>query len=205
MAGSLFVARRDEFDFVLPLPQGIEQPDMGAVLDGTWQPSSTDGIHRWMGGMGVTPWSGNEKDNVVRTANIRTGINLRAADVLIDYAEDTLSEDYSAFRDSMWDAWRHLLFAEVSDATGINPWIGEVNYSLGHSTEADLIAEYVVTELKADLETNYAAIDTNNTTAIVMDTDCQVEGVFKCGSGEMLLPIVIVLVGLGLFMFVRRR
>ncbi|MFH1434417.1 MAG: hypothetical protein ABIJ56_01755 [Pseudomonadota bacterium] len=139
--------------------QGIEQPEMGAVLDGTWQPGSTDGIHRWMGGMGVTPWSGNERDNDVRTANIRTGINLRAADVLLDYTEDTLGVDYSAYRGSMRDAWRHLLLAEVSDASGINPWVGEINYSLGHSNEADLIAGYVVTELKAGLETNYVAVD----------------------------------------------
>lgn len=139
--------------------QGVAQPDMGPVLDGTWQPSSTDGLHRWLGGMGVVPWSVNERDNEVRTTNYRTRTLLEAADILIDYTETTLGVDYSAFRDSMTQAWRHLLLAEVSDATGINPWVGEINYSLNHCSEAGFIADYVFNEMKGDLGANYVSVD----------------------------------------------
>jgi len=139
--------------------RGLDQPDVGPVLDGTWQPSSTDGVHRWLGGMGQVPWSVNERDNEVRTANVRGRTLLQAADLLIDYTEAALGADYSAYRASMSEAWRHLLFAEVSDATGINPWAGEIDYSLSHTAEAEFIADYVITELKSDLGAPYVAVD----------------------------------------------
>ena len=139
--------------------RGVPQPDMGPVLDGTWQPSSTDGLHRWMGGMGEVPWSGAERDNLVRTTNYQTRTLLEAADILLSHAEATLGADYGAARDSMMQAWRHLLFAEVSDATGINPWSGEIDYSLNHSWAAGAIADSVFSELKGDLGAAFVSVD----------------------------------------------
>ena len=45
-----------------PKARGLSQPDMGPVLDGTWQPGSTAGVHRWLGGMGVVARSVTERD-----------------------------------------------------------------------------------------------------------------------------------------------
>jgi len=150
--------------------RGLAQPDVGPVLDGTWQPGSTDGLHRWMGGMGVVPWSGGERDNEVRTRNARTGTLLEAAGILVDYTEETLGVDYGAYRDSVKEAWRHLLFAEVSDASGINPWSGEIAYSLEHCDQADFIADFVVSEMKGDLGTPFVSIDTLTRSVEELDT-----------------------------------
>jgi len=46
-------------------------------------------------------------------------------------------------------------------------------------------------------DVNYAAIDLNNPTTIVMDSDEQVTAVFRCGSGaELLLPLAIGMLGM---------
>ena len=150
--------------------RGLAQPEMGPVLDGTWQPSSTDGLHRWMGAMGITPWSGAERDNQVRTTNYRTRTLLEAADVLIDHAEATLGTDVTWYRDSMTDAWRHLLLAEVSDATGINPWGGEITYSMDHCAAADAITGAIFDDLKADLGAAFVSVDLETRTVEVLDT-----------------------------------
>lgn len=53
-------------------------------------------------------------------------------------------------------------------------------------------------------DANYAVIDANTSTTLVMHTHRQVTAAFKCGSGmPSFLPMTLVV--LGLFVWVRRR
>lgn len=91
--------------------------------DGTWQPDDTDNLWRWMGGAGL--WGADESDNGVRTTNM-------AARHVVAAAEQVPGVDAAGLR----DAWKEVLLAEVSDATGWNPYPTEVAYALDHSEAA---------------------------------------------------------------------
>jgi len=108
-----------------------DEPELPAVLDGTWQPDDTDDLGLWMGGSGL--WGPTETDNGVRTANIQA----RAAVLAAQSVE-------GADPDFVEAAWRELLLAEVSDATGWNPYETEVQYGLDHSAEAARLASFAI-------------------------------------------------------------
>ncbi|APR78800.1 Hypothetical protein A7982_04147 [Minicystis rosea] len=120
------------------------------LLDGTWQPGSTDGVHRWLGAGGL--WGADERDNDVRTLANLAHRELLAAETIA--AEAKL--DATA---TLADAWRLLALGEVSDATGINPFRGEAEYGIGHLTETLRIARGVIEDAKAALDLDEVAID----------------------------------------------
>jgi hypothetical protein len=106
---------------------GYEAGPLGPFVDGTWQPGSTRGPLRWMGGGGL--YKKHERDNEVLTTCVRArGL------VLALQAADPRSP-------ALDDAWRHLLWGQVSDARGINPWLGEVRYGLDNCGRAAQLAE----------------------------------------------------------------
>lgn len=116
------------------LDAGIEVPELPPVLDGCWQPKNTQNVYRWMGGAGV--WGASERDNTVLRNNVRARHALLAAEA-VDAGAATPSPLIA-------EGWRELLLGEVSDATGWNPWNGEVQYSLTHSAAAQALAEQVL-------------------------------------------------------------
>lgn len=119
------------------------------LLDGTWQPNSTTGVLRWLGGKGI--WAG-ERDNEVRTLMALAHRELVAAETAAKKAElDARSE--------LDSAWRLLFLSEVSDASGINPFRGEVEYGIAHATEALRIARGVIRSAKQALGATSLAID----------------------------------------------
>jgi hypothetical protein len=125
----------------------VEPPPL---LDGTWQPNSTSGVFRWLGGKGV-PGLG-ERDNHVRTLNAIAHRELVAAETAATLAGLELRAELDG-------AWRLLFLGQVTDASGINPFRGEVEYGIAHTTEALRIARDVIQRAKPSLGDGLLAID----------------------------------------------
>jgi hypothetical protein len=113
--------------------------DPPPLLDGTWQPGSTDGSSKWLGGSGR---SIDERDDDVRTLATIAHRELVAAEAAASASGLDAKDDLDA-------AFRLLALGEVSDATGINPFRGEVEYGLAHLAEAARIARDVIVRAKA--------------------------------------------------------
>jgi hypothetical protein len=121
------------------------------LLDGTWQPKSTDGTQRWMGGRGI--WMNDERDNDVRTLGAIAHRELLAAETIAKSARIDARDELAA-------AWRLVALGQVTDATGINPFRGEVEYGIAHLSEALRIARGVIGRAKEALGAPSVAIDT---------------------------------------------
>ena len=122
------------------------------LMGGTWQPDSTDGTHRWMGGSGL--WGFDERDNFVRTIGATAHRELLAAETMNQTA--SLNK-----RNELDHAWRLLALGQVTDATGINPFRGEIEYGIAHLAEATRIATEIIEEGKVALAFGTAKIDTS--------------------------------------------
>jgi hypothetical protein len=117
----------------------VPRPPLPPILDGTWQPGSTDTMHKWLGGSGLFDAFGpGEKDNVVRTRNARGHAALVAAEAALSSMDGGQRADGQKRIDT---GWRELALGEVTDATGINPYRTEVEYGIAHSDAAIAWAE----------------------------------------------------------------
>lgn len=120
------------------------------LLDGTWQPKSTDGVHRWLGAGGL--WGVDERDNDVRTLAAMAHRELLAAETIAESAGLDAAAAIAA-------GFRLLALGEVSDASGINPFRGEAEYGIAHLTEALRVARAVIREAKDTLGEEVVSID----------------------------------------------
>ncbi len=142
---------------------GIEPAPLPPVLDGTWQPRSTDSMHRWMGARGMIDAALDEceRDNAVLTGNVRARHRILAAETLADHAGAAGLASAEEYRDRLLGCWRDILLAQVSDATGINPFINEIRYGLDHAEAARTCADEVIEELAELLGAEVLEIDTD--------------------------------------------
>lgn len=147
--------------------RGLEQPLAPPLLDGTWQPQSTRSILRWLGGRGVV-WGDAEMDNVVRTGNAIARTDLILAETFAKWATNQ-GIDTGPVPQLLDEALKHLLLAEVTDATGINPWAGEVRYGIMHNEASRKLSAEAITKLKAAAGKPYALInsETGDVTLLV--------------------------------------
>jgi hypothetical protein len=120
------------------------------LLDGTWQPDSTGGVRRWLGGSGL--WLAQERDNHVRTMGMVAHRELVAA-------ETAVAQSGIDARDALDAAWRLLFLGQVTDASGINPFRGEIEYGISHMAEALRIAREQIDLSKEALGLSSALID----------------------------------------------
>jgi len=125
---------------------GIPAADPPPLLEGTWQPASTNGIFRWMGAAGLQ--GRQERDNYVLTLNSAAHRELEAAETITEAAALRAPDRAPRLARAMQEAWRLLLLAQVTDASGINPFRGEVDYSIAHACEAIRIARDVLEQGK---------------------------------------------------------
>lgn len=139
------------------LDMNIPASDPGPLLEGTWQPDSTNGIFRWMGGSGL--FAHKERDNYVRTLCAVGHRELLAAETMA-LARKSKGRSEKAFSEAVREGWRLLSLAQVSDATGINPFRGEVDYGIAHASEALRIARDLIEQGKKDLGYPWVVIDT---------------------------------------------
>ena len=138
------------------------------VLDGTWQPGSTRGPLRWMGAGGL--FRRHERDNEVLTTCVAARHQVLALDSvsrieLQDRPDGMVLPQLLAARES---AWNDLLLGQVSDARGINPWRGEVQYGLSHCRDARLTAEAALRVFLDGLGAGSMRLDTR-TDELVLD------------------------------------
>jgi|GEM_PF-538757 len=146
-------------DYVSQLKaQEISQPELPPVVDGTWQPTSTSSILRWMGGRSQAPYNNHERDNYIRTTNYNVGIELAVAEELVKTANlKGLPTGDSV--EQIMEGWRQLFLTEVTDATGITPWIGEFQYAERYNAGAKAIADQQITEMLTLLDWPHAQVD----------------------------------------------
>ncbi len=130
---------------------GVPAAEPPPLLDGTWQPASTDGVSRWLGQRGL--WGKDERDNHVRTLNAMAHREILAAATIA--AAAGLDRD-----DALAEAWRENMIGETSDGSGINPYRGEVEFCIASSAEAIRISRDVIDEAKAELGLEHVLIDT---------------------------------------------
>ncbi|MCA9772237.1 MAG: hypothetical protein KC466_07490 [Myxococcales bacterium] len=142
---------------------GVEPSPLPLVTDGTWQPQSTFGTSRWLGGAGLLFFL--ERDNAVRTANYRSRNALVAAETAVAAAERA-GHSMDAARESIRQGWRDQVLGEVSDASGINPIPVEWDYGLAHAAEAERLAQSAIDDAKARLGIAEARIDTRAGTVV---------------------------------------
>lgn len=145
--------------------QGVEPAVMPPFLDGTWQPRSTTGPLRWLGGRGDA-WPHHERDNLVLTTCAKARQRVLALDTAVRAAGDDATQ--SAL-DSLAEAWRELLWGQVSDARGVNPWWGEVMYGLEHCGAAETAAANALERLRT--ERNAAALEIDTLAGTVTELD----------------------------------
>jgi len=136
-------------EYVDAVKDRVPLGDPPPLLDGTWQPNSTTAVFRWLGGKGIWP---NERDNDVRSLGAIAHRELVAAEVAAKKAGLDARTDLDS-------AWRLLFLSEVTDASGINPFRGEVEYGIAHATEALRIARDVIRRAKEALGWSLVSID----------------------------------------------
>jgi len=125
---------------------------MPPFVDGTWQPGTTRGPLRWLGGGGDI-WARQERDNQVLTTCFDARDQVLALQTLVDRPPHTANATRLAALDH---AWRELLLGEVSDARGVNPWFAEIEYGLRHCRAAAQLARREL--LRELFESNAAAL-----------------------------------------------
>ncbi len=136
--------------YVAAIKDTVPRAEPPPLLDGTWQPDSTDGISRWLGGHGL--WWPDERDNDVRTLASIAHRELLVAETAAAAANLDVAEEIAS-------AFRLLALGEVSDASGINPFRGEIEYGLAHDAEALRIARDVIVRAKETLGETEIQID----------------------------------------------
>ncbi|MCB9651932.1 MAG: hypothetical protein H6730_35835 [Deltaproteobacteria bacterium] len=116
--------------------RGVTPAPLPPVLDGTWQPSNTGNVFRWMGGGGLFRTQESDGDTL---AAIWRG---RAAAAAAQSAAEGVADE--RLQAGVMAAWREALLAEVSDSTGWNPFVNEVRYSRERAAAAEAIAQDVL-------------------------------------------------------------
>lgn len=144
---------------------GVEAAEPMPLLDGTWQPQSHT-TFRWMGGGAL--WRPTERDNHVRTLCAAAHRELVAAETVLGAAEK-ISDETSKYRAALDEAWRLLALGQVTDATGINPYKGEVGYGLAHAGEALRMAREVIEQAGALLDISQVSIDSASGSVLEAD------------------------------------
>lgn len=114
--------------------RGFVATELPPVLDGTWQPKDTGNVLRWMGGGGL--FKTQEQDSEVLAAVWR-------ARTAVERVERRLPRATSVIRRGLDAAWREVSLAAVSDSTGWNPFVNEVNYAFTHAAAAETLAQDV--------------------------------------------------------------
>jgi hypothetical protein len=137
------------------------------LLDGTWQPGSTEGVGKWLGVRSLYFLGGPpaDRDTHVRTLGYVAHRELVAAEAAAQVARLDARAQLDA-------AWRLLALGQVTDASGINPYRGEVEYGIAHTAEATRIARDVIEDAKAAVGIDGAAlVDPEAGTLVAGDED----------------------------------
>jgi len=141
-------------DYADSIADRVPHAPIPPLLDGTWQPDSTNGVAKWLGDRSIWLLGGvpDDRDNHVRTVQYAAHREMVAAETAAVVAGIDARPELDA-------AWRLLAMAEVSDSSGINPYRGEVQYGIAHATEVLRIAREVIERSKATIGPGSVVID----------------------------------------------
>lgn len=153
-------------DYAAAIRDRVTLADPPPLFDGTWQPGSTNGVAKWLGDRSLWFIGGGpaDRDNHVRSLGYLAHRELVAAETAAQVAELDARAELDA-------AWRLLALAQVTDASGINPYRGEVEYGIAHSTEVLRIARGVIERAKESLGLDDADVDPHAGTMVASDGD----------------------------------
>jgi hypothetical protein len=102
---------------------GYTAPAYPFVPEGTWH-MKVCGPFMWMG----RQRSGVETDGITRALSYQARGEVMRTEALIDHAARQ-GKDVSELKELLKEAWQHLLLSEVSDSSGWDPWLVEVQYT----------------------------------------------------------------------------
>jgi len=149
---------------------GLQQDPLPPMLDGTWQPPSTNSMRRWLGGSGLVDIGyACERDNLVLTRNVQARHWLEVAETLVTEAEAQDLIEAGSFDEALVGCWKDMLLAEVTDATGINPFINEINYGLSHASAARECADDLIMAVAPQIGGPFLQIDTRSGEVVKVD------------------------------------
>jgi hypothetical protein len=102
---------------------GYSVPVYPFIPEGTWH-MKVCGPFMWMG----RQRSGVETDGITRALSYQARGEVLRAEALIRYAGQQ-GRDVAGLKKLLQEAWKHLLLSEVSDSSGWDPWLVEVQYT----------------------------------------------------------------------------
>ncbi|MBN8850611.1 MAG: hypothetical protein J0H07_02015 [Sphingobacteriales bacterium] len=111
------------------------------VPEGTWH-MNVCGPFMWMG----RQRSGVETDGVTRSLSYQLRGEVMMVEKLLEYAVRQ-GKDVSGLREWLKEAWKHLLLSEVSDSSGWDPWLVEVQYTDNEVAAARKFLKMILTQL----------------------------------------------------------
>jgi len=145
-------------DFVAHLEaMGVEKKPAPPLLDGTWQPPSTDSIHRWLGGRNEV-FVGSNRDREVRSGNSVARVDVAAVQRIYDHAAAG-GIDVSDLTADLGVLWDNLWHAQVSDSSGVNPWLGEVLFGIRQNAKVMEDAKALRDVLMSRLGYDFVEVD----------------------------------------------
>ncbi|MEW5945384.1 MAG: hypothetical protein AB1742_04220 [bacterium] len=133
---------------------GVKPAPLKPVLDGTWQAGETDNVFRWMGDYR----GAHERDDEVLTTTYRSRTLLAAAETALIRLKNT-GAGVDALEETLAEAWRKQLLAEVSDSTGWTPAPGEIEYALEMDRSAADAARGIIEAVKSRLNAPFVRIN----------------------------------------------
>jgi hypothetical protein len=127
-------------------------------------------MRRWLGGSGLVDMGyACERDNLVLTTNVQSRHWLEVAETLVAEAEREQLITEGSYDPVLIGCWKDMLLAAVTDATGINPFINEINYGLSHAAAARDCADMVITAVAPGFGGPFVQIDTRTGSVTKVD------------------------------------
>jgi hypothetical protein len=121
---------------------GYTVPDYPFTPEGTWH-MNVCGPFMWMG----RQRSGVETDGITRALSYQARGEVMMAENLIKYA-DKQGKDTKELRKLLQEAWKHLLLSEVSDSSGWDPWLVEVQYTDNEVATTRMLLKKILEQLQ---------------------------------------------------------
>lgn len=121
---------------------GYTVPLYPLVPEGTWH-MKVCGPFMWMG----RQRSGVETDGITRAVSYRLRGEVMMAEAMVAYAA-AQGIDVATLREWLRQAWEHLLLSEVSDSSGWDPWLVEVQYTDNEAATARKLVTMIMGQLR---------------------------------------------------------
>ncbi len=143
---------------------GYTLPDYPFTPEGTWH-MKVCGPFMWMG----RQRSGVETDGITRALSYQARGEVMMAEDLIKYAEKQ-GKDVEELRKLLQEAWKHLLLSEVSDSSGWDPWLVEVQYTDNEVATTRMLLKKILEQLQKMLALSNKSLFVNTGNGSVNET-----------------------------------